>query len=177
MSNKMFLNLLPWRLYQHRQKRKTLLLVTLASLILFVGYSYLLYSKTSKLNQHKQLLQQQQEQTKQTLIQIQQQIRQARSQLSHQSQQYIDYNVLNQILVLTSQLPLIQGELTLLKLTYQESELTLILQGNTPEQEFEAIHQLLKQQDWLPQIKLTEFIPQAKQQIKFEFHLLINIKG
>ncbi|MDG6896078.1 hypothetical protein [Volucribacter amazonae] len=174
MSIKRELNLLPWRLYAHRQKRNQFLLVLLIMMLATFIYHQIMSSKNQQSQRQYYQLQRQQQQIEQQLAESQQQLYQLRQQANPKPLRAISVHQLEQILLTIQQFPLAQGELTQLLLHYHEQQLVLILQGKSTPQEFSGIEQLLHQQLWLQQMELTDFIPQSPQLVQFELYLHIK---
>lgn len=174
MSMKQEVNLLPWRLYAHRQKCHQMLF-TLLAIMLATGIYHQIISTKNKQNQLQyHQLQRQQQHIEQQLAKSQQQLHQLRQQANPQSFSVIPVQQLEQILSTIQQFPLSQGELTRLLLEHNAQQLTLILQGHTSHQEFNAIEQQLHQQLWLQHLELTDFITHPDQSVQFELSLQIT---
>lgn len=175
MPNHYHINLLPWRLYAHRQRRYRFFLIILSCLVILTSYGFIIQYHKQQLIQQHQTLTQQQQQTQQQLNQLLNENQQLRQQLPTVIRvQVISYIQIKQIFQLIAQIPLTLGEFTLLELQVNEQQAIIKLQGLMPPSEFEAIQQLLKQQEWLQQIRLTHFIPQSTAWISFEFSILVK---
>lgn len=161
------LNLLPWRLQQHKTRLHYFAYQCLALGILILLSYVFLFQWQNSLKQTAQGYQQQ-------LNVISSQQQQISSQLQHLRQDYVSVSrqplvleKLKELLVLITHLPLQQGELSAVSLSAEK----LVITGQVEEQaEFERLHQVLKQTNIFEQVKLIEFQPQA-QHILFQLEL------
>ena len=163
------INLLPWRLMEHR-RRLTLFLWQLLVCIIFSILFYALFSswnKTQGLTIDE--LYEQFEQIQHKTDQVQQQIVQFRRQTQETEQQRpLATESARRILADLMELPFYQGELDEFVIDAEH----LRLKGKAAtQQEFEEIHQFLRER--FAQIRLTHF-ESLSDRLQFEFEIRIN---
>ena len=163
------LNLLPWRVEQHRKAFQRFIwqgLIWLACSVLIVfGLSYFNEQQAQTLNQTKEKLTQITNQVHQKRIQVQQLQSNLKelNELTEMETEYV-YRMLN----LLTELPLQQGELDEFTLNAKQ----VVLSGMTEsQQEFEEIHQFLKRH--FTEVNLTKFQP-VQQQLFFQFDIPLS---
>lgn len=165
------LNLLPWRVQQHKTRLVYFIYQGLLWAVLVLLGSVFLFQWQHSLKQRSQDYQTQLESMKSQQQQISVQLQQLRQDYTSVSRQPLDFEQVKQILSLLKHLPLQQGELSAVSLNAEK----LVLTGQVEEQaEFERLHQTLTQANIFAQMKLIEFQPQAKQIL---FQLELPLKG
>lgn len=165
------LNLLPWR-EQRDQRLLRHLLVRLVLCILlgtaiWLGSHIWVNDLKQKISINSTALQQ----VRTQLLQTEQQINQFRAAVQQPQEQHgIDSVQVIELLQQLASLPFQQGELNEIRLSRNQ----LILTGLSENQnEFNQLHQFLRQQSLFAQIKLAQFKPQA-QDILFQFELQLK---
>ncbi len=171
MQKPVAINLLPWRLYRHRQKLNVFLWKSLCCLLCsaFIG-TYLLYL----IQQQRHIVSDYHRQLHQLSHQLTQRIEQTNKLRHHyagkEEQTSVPSAAALRFLELLTQLPLEQGELSEATLSTAQSK----LKGQVEyQQEFERIQHFLSTHPWLLEAKLTAFTPQQTT-LWFEFGLTLK---
>ena len=178
MQAKHTINLLPWRLNAHKQRRRallfTVLLLSFISISCWVSFHYFI----QKLNQNYQQQSLELQQIEQQLHAVKNEIGQIQhSQITSDDQAFsMNKTQLRKVLTLLTQLPFTQGELHTLDLNpLSTTQLNMTLQGiANNSHEFEQLHTFLNQYSGIEHIQLVHFEPQQNQQLYFQFQLTLQ---
>ncbi|WP_249963213.1 PilN domain-containing protein [Histophilus somni] len=170
------INLLPWRQEIYRQKIKSFIYKSLASLIIcLTGVTFILYL-TQKIDTEIDKKREQIQQIDNKLAEIKQNISTLQRNYGGKSKNLkkLPNEQFLSILTTISKLPLQSGELNELSLDFEK----LILQGETEKNnEVEQLQKFLKQQNLFSSVKLLTFKEQQidqRRSVIFEFELSLT---
>lgn len=163
------INLLPWRLKQHRQQSRALLRKLIALCLGVFILSMVLNNQTQQLSMQLTTQQTALQQTNTQLTQLERQIVQSRQNyIPAENSVPIDRMQVEKLWDSLSRLPLQQGELIRLSLNHERLELTGTA-GN--QEEFERLNRFLTEYPLFKRATLSQFIPQTDNSLQFQFTL------
>ena len=166
---KCHINLLPWRLKQHQQNSRILLLklLGLMSIVLILSFGLHYFDRQISMNLTEKRTDLQQIITE--LTKIERQIAKLRnSHNNRENQTPVTTEKILQILTLLSELPLQDGELDSLTLNSTQIELSGITE-NQPE--FEGVNRFLSESPLFQRVILSGFTPHQDGSLQFKFML------